>query len=85
VQPQHPLIVYDEDGTVIGEYFADLVIDNRLVVELKACSSTTSDHVAQLIGYLRSSRFEHGLLINIGAPRFYIKKFIFTLNEEYTS
>jgi GxxExxY protein len=83
VRPQHPLIIYDEDGTVLGEYFADLLVENRLVIELKACSAIVSEHVAQLLGYLRSSRIENGLLINFGAPRLYIKKYIFTLSDEY--
>ena len=81
--PQEPLHVYDEDGALLGEYFADLLVENCLVVELKACGAITNDHVAQLLGYLRSSRVENGLLINFGAPRLYIKKYIFTLDEEY--
>jgi GxxExxY protein len=83
--PQHPLFVYDEDGTLLGEYFADLLVEKFLVVELKACSAITNDHVAQLLGYLRSSRVENGLLINFGSPRLYVKKFIFTLDEKYDS
>lgn len=85
VRPQEPMHVYDEDGTLLGEYFADLLVESRLVVELKACSAITTDHVAQLLGYLRSSRIENGLLINFGAPRLYIKKYIFTLDDEYPS
>jgi GxxExxY protein len=72
---QHPITVMDEDGTVLGEYFADLLIECRLVVELKACRALTDEHVAQLLGYLRSTRIEHGLLINFGAPRLEIRKF----------
>lgn len=85
VRLQEPMHVYDEDGTLLGEYFADLLVESRLVVELKACSAITTDHVAQLLGYLRSSRIENGLLINFGAPRLYIKKYIFTLDDEYPS
>jgi GxxExxY protein len=48
VRAQHPLIIYDEDGTVLGEYFADLLVENRLVVELKACSAIVNEHIAQL-------------------------------------
>ena len=81
--PQSPLPVLDEDGTLLGDYFADLLIEDCLVVELKACNAITNDHVAQLLGYLRSSRIENGLLINFGAPRLYIKKYVFTLQEEY--
>ena len=76
VEQQHPLKVYDEDGTIIGEYFADLFIDDRLIVELKACSHTVEEHVAQLIGYLVSSRIHDGLLINFGTPKLFIKKYV---------
>jgi GxxExxY protein len=75
VKQQHPLTVYDEDGTVIGEYFADLFVDNRLIIELKAVKALADEHIAQLLGYLRASRIEHGLLINFGAPRFEIRKY----------
>jgi GxxExxY protein len=76
VIPEHPLKVYDEDGTVLGEFFADLFVENCLIVELKAARAIADEHVAQLLGYLRCSRVEHGLLMNFGAPRFSIKKFI---------
>src|SRR6266498_2638630 len=64
VKQQHPLTVYDEDGTIVGEYFADLVIENCLIVELKAARAIADEHVAQTLGYLRASRVEHGLLVN---------------------
>jgi len=76
VKQQHPLTVYDEDGTIIGEYFADLYVDNRLIVELKAVKAIADEHIAQLLGYLRASRIEHGLLMNFGAPRFEIRKYV---------
>jgi GxxExxY protein len=76
VRQQHPLNVYDEDGTLLGEYFADLLVDGRLVVELKACRSTIDEHVAQILGYLKSAKIEDGLLINFGAYKFEIKKYI---------
>jgi GxxExxY protein len=78
VEQQFPLTVYDEDGTILGQYFADLFIDNRLIVELKACKAIAEEHVAQLLGYLRSSRVETGLLVNFGAPKLYIKKYLMT-------
>jgi GxxExxY protein len=76
VVQQHPLNVYDEDGTLLGEYFADLYVEECLIVELKACRSITDEHIAQLLGYLKSARIRSGLLINFGAPKLYIKKFI---------
>ena len=78
VEQQYPLSVYDEDGTVVGEYFADLLVDGRLIVELKASRAIAEEHVAQILGYLRSARREHGLLINFGSPKFEIKKYVFS-------
>ena len=75
VKQQHALKVYDEDGTLIGDYHADLLVDNRLIIELKAAKALADQHVAQILGYLRSSHVEHGLLINFGAPKFEIKKY----------
>ena len=79
VQAQHPLTVYDEDGTVLGEYFADLFVEDCLIVELKACKTILDEHVAQILGYLVSARVETGLLINFGAPKLYVKKYVMTL------
>lgn len=76
VKQQHPLKVHDEDGTIIGEYFADLLIDGRLIVELKAAKTIADEHVAQTLGYLKASRIEHGLLINFGSYRFEIRKYV---------
>jgi GxxExxY protein len=73
---QHPLDVCDEDGTLLGHFCADLFVESRLVVEIKACRGLIDDHVAQLLGFLRASRIEHGLLINFGSPKLQIKKYI---------
>jgi GxxExxY protein len=72
---QHPLKVFDEDGTLLGEFLADLFIEDRLLVELKAVRSIADEHVAQLLGYLRAARMEHGLLINFGSPKLEIRKY----------
>ena len=76
VKQQFPMTVYDEDGTVLGEYKADLIVENRLLVELKACRTIIEEHTAQTLGYLKSARIEHGLLINFGSSKFEIKKYI---------
>lgn len=73
---QHPLGVYDEDGTLLGDFSADLFIKNCLIVELKAVRALNDEHVAQLLGYLRSSRTETGLLINFGSPVMSVKKYL---------
>ena len=76
VNQQHALQVKDEDGTVLGDYIADLFIEGSLIVELKACRALADEHTAQLLGYLRATRIELGLLINFGSPRMEIRKFV---------
>jgi len=75
VEQQYALKVYDEDGTVLGEYFADLFVEGCLIVELKACKALAPEHTAQLLGYMRACQVEHGLLVNFGAPKFQIRKY----------
>jgi hypothetical protein len=79
---QHPLTVYDEDGTIIGEYFADLYVQSSLIIELKAAKGLADEHVAQILGYLRASRIEHGLLMNFGAHKFEIRKYVLSQTTE---
>lgn len=76
VQQQFPLTVHDEDGTALGNYFADLLVDGWLLLELKATAAFSSEDVAQILGYLRGCRLEHGMLINFGSPKLGIRKFV---------
>ena len=73
---QHSLHVIDEDGSVVGEYFADLFVESQVIVELKAVQKLNENHTAQVLSYLKTSRMKHGMLINFGAPRFEVKKYI---------
>lgn len=74
---QQPRIrIYDEDGTVLGCLKPDLLVEARLIVEIKGVGTIIDEHTAQLLGYLRASRIEHGLLINFGGPRLQVKKLI---------
>ena len=75
VEQQRPLKVYDEDGTVLGDYLADLFVADAVIVELKAVRALAPEHTAQLLGYLRACRVEHGLLVNFGAARLEIRKY----------
>jgi len=75
VSSQHPLSVVDEDGTILGEYFADLLINRVLVVELKVARAIAPEHEAQVLAYLRGAQLQHALLINFGSPKFEIRKF----------
>ena len=76
VEQQQELRVFDEDGTLLGYLKADLLIEDRLICEIKGVRSLVDEHIAQLLGYLRASRIEHGLLINFGGPKLEIRKFI---------
>ena len=84
VKQQHPVNVYDEDGTLIGEYFADLLVENSLIVELKTCQGIVDEHAAQVLGYLKATKIENGVLMNFGSFKFQIRKFVMThkLNQE---
>ncbi|MFN0108428.1 MAG: GxxExxY protein [Blastocatellia bacterium] len=55
------------DGQAIGEYFADLWVENRIIVELKAVQSLNRDHEVQLVNYLSATGTESGLLLNFGS------------------
>ncbi len=79
VRQQDPITVFDEDGTTIGEYFADLFIEETLIAELKACRALADEHTAQILGYLKSARKEHGLLMNFGSYKFQIRKYVMSL------
>jgi GxxExxY protein len=76
VEQQQEVKVFDEDGTLLGDLKADLLVENKLICEIKSVRMLIDEHTAQLLGYLRASRLEHGLLINFGAARLEIKKYI---------
>ena len=51
-------------------------MEDVLIVELKTAKNLAPEHEAQILGYLKAARFQHGLLINFGSPKFEIRKFI---------
>lgn len=65
VTQEAPISVYYE-GQIIGEYFADLLVADKVIVELKAVRVLTADHEAQLLNYLKATQYEVGLLLNFG-------------------
>jgi len=70
VETQKNLKVYDEDGFEIGDYFADIVVNNELIVELKSVNALMGEHYAQILNYLKITGFSAGLLINFGSYKF---------------
>jgi GxxExxY protein len=65
VEQQAKISVFYE-GEVIGEYFADLLVEDVVIVELKAVRTLLDEHAAQLLNYLRATPYEVGLLLNFG-------------------
>ena len=63
-------------GKEVGEYFADIVVENRVIIELKAIDSIQKIHEAQILNYLKATSFEIGLLVNFKHPKAEIKRFI---------
>ena len=76
VRQQENIRVYYQ-GVQVGDYYADLYVDDTIIVELKAAETLRIEHVAQLVNYLKATDIEVGLLLNFGKkPEF--KRRIFT-------
>ncbi len=72
---QSPInVIYDSQ--VIGEYYADILVDDKIIVEIKANRALSEDHQAQLLNYLRATDIEVGLLLNFG-PKPEVKRKVF--------
>ena len=80
VQQQAPIKVH-YDSTLVGEYFADLLVDRLVIIELKAAEALAEEHEAQLLNYLKATEVEVGLLLNFG-PKPQFKRKIFTNDQK---
>ena len=60
---------------VVGDYFADIMVNNQVLIELKAVKKLAPEHVAQVLNYLKASKIEAGLLVNFGNPRLEYRRF----------
>lgn len=69
-------------GLYVGEYYADLIINNKIIVELKASEYLVKEHEAQLINYLRATNIEVGLLFNFGKKPEFIRKIFTNENKQ---
>lgn len=76
VEVQKPIKVF-YDGILVGEYFADLFVENKVLIELKTASTITVEHEAQLFHYLKATNTEIGLLFNFG-PKASFKRKLWT-------
>jgi GxxExxY protein len=71
---QHPIKVMFR-GECVGDFYADLFVEEKLIVELKAVKAIAPEHQAQIINYLNATGIEVGLLINFGNPQLEYKRF----------
>lgn len=72
-KPEIKIPVYYK-GELIGDYSADILVEERIILELKALSTLTTEHEAQLLNYLKATGLKVGLLINFGTSRVQIKR-----------
>ncbi len=63
-------------GVAVGEYMADLVVDDRVILELKAVSELDDVHSAQTLNYLKATGLKVALLLNFGKPKVDIRRFV---------
>lgn len=68
-------------GEAVGNYITDLIVEDRLLVELKALARLTGEHEAQVMNYLRATGLGVGLLLNFGTPRLGIKRIVWQHND----
>ncbi|NQU08841.1 MAG: GxxExxY protein [Candidatus Abyssubacteria bacterium] len=72
-------------GQVVGEFAADMLVNDRLLVENKAILALAKAHEVQLVNYLTATEIDEGLLLNFGAARLEYKKKFRTLNSNESS
>ncbi|MFC1829076.1 GxxExxY protein [Thermodesulfobacteriota bacterium] len=74
-ESQVPLkVLYKEN--IVGEYFADIVVEDQVIIELKAIEQLQAIHEAQLLNYLKATEYKIGLLVNFTHPKAEIKRFV---------
>ncbi len=72
---QAPADVYFQDK-VVGQYFADILVDGKLILELKTVDAIGNVHKAQILNYLRATGLKLGLILNFAKPRFEYKRLV---------
>ncbi|EAR23493.1 GxxExxY protein [Nitrococcus mobilis] len=74
-ESQVPVSVYYK-GMVVGQYSADLLVEDRVLLELKAVKQILPEHEAQILNYLKATGVRVGLLVNFSHPKAVIKRFV---------
>ena len=66
---------------MVGKYFADIVVEDKLLIELKALSRFTGAHGAQVMNYLQATNLSVGLLLNFGTPKLGVRRIVWRYDE----
>jgi len=80
VDAQRKITVYYK-GLAVGDYFADIIVNDIIILELKACDYLTEEFEYQIVNYLRSTHCEVGLLLNFGKKPEFIRKVFENINK----
>lgn len=75
VSTQTPLQV-NYKGQIVGDFVVDILVNDQILLELKAIKSLNAEHEAQIINYLKATGIKVGLLVNFGQPKAQIKRFV---------
>lgn len=79
VESEKRINIYSEDsGKIVGIYQPDLVVDDKIILEIKSSRFTTKTDEKQLYYYLRNSSYELGYLVNFSTPRLYLKRIVYS-------
>lgn len=65
-------------GNSVGNYRADFLIDNKIIIEIKAVDFIPKNFIDQIYSYLKNSKYELGYFVNFKSPKLYIKRIIYT-------
>jgi GxxExxY protein len=84
VQAQYPISVYYK-GKSVGNFFADIIVEKTILIELKALKFLDNNHQAQCLNYLKASNLNLCLLINFGKPKVEIKRIVLNLPTNNTN
>ena len=76
VEQQKPIKVHYKDQ-IVGEYYADLLVENTVLIELKSVDRIAAAHEAQILNYLKATGIRIGLILNFGTPRMGIRRLVF--------
>jgi GxxExxY protein len=80
VVQQHGIVV-NYDGVKVGDYVADLLVNDQIIIELKACKDLDDLHLAQCLNYLKATGLKVCLLMNFGRPKIQIRRLMMDRNE----